>query len=325
MLRLGSITLDVPFFQAPLSGYADRAMRVLSRQYGAPMTFSGLILDKVACHQPLFENPSFRVRDDEHPIGAQLLGTDPQTMARAAQTLCQVGYDLIDLNFACPAPKVLRRGRGGHLLNEPDVAIAIHQSVRHAVSCPVLIKLRIGFGDSQQSRDRFWQICEQVVADGVDALTVHGRTVVQKFGGQSDWDMVAEVKRRFSQTTVIGSGDLFTAELAVERLAASGADGVVIARGAIGNPWIFRRARALLNGAGDPAAPSIGEQGEVILTHFELIAQTHGHSKAVRLFRKYAAGYCKHHPERKRVQKALTTAGNEHELRAVVNEWYAMS
>jgi len=310
MLRLGSITLDVPFFQAPLSGYADRAMRVLSRQYGAPMTFSGLILDKVACHQPLFENPSFRVRDDEHPIGAQLLGTDPQTMAHAAQTLCHVGYDLIDLNFACPAPKVLRRGRGGHLLNEPDVAIAIHQSVRHAVSCPVLIKLRIGFGHSQQSRDRFWQICEQLVADGVDALTVHGRTVVQKFGGQSDWDMVAQVKRRFSQTTVIGSGDLFTAELAVERLAASGADGVVIARG---------------NGAGDPAAPSIAQQGEVILTHFELIAQTHGHSKAVRLFRKYAAGYCKHHPERKRVQKALTTAGNEHELRAVVNEWYAMS
>ena len=125
MLKLGNIILDKPFFQAALSGYSDRAMRTLARQFGCPLTFSGVMLDKSACHKPLFKKPNYIIKDFEHPIGGQILGTDPQMMAKAAKTLCDVGYDLIDLNFACPAPKVLRRGRGGALMDDPQKIIEI--------------------------------------------------------------------------------------------------------------------------------------------------------------------------------------------------------
>lgn len=322
MLKLGSIHLDVPFLQAPLSGYSDRAMRLLARQYGAPMTFAGVILAKVAMHPAVFKKPGIAVQDDEHPIGGQLLGTDPRMMAKAATELVNVGYDLIDLNFACPAPKVLRRHRGGYMINEPQNVMAIYRQVRDAVDCPVLIKLRIGFDETQASSDCFWQICECASAERIDALVVHGRSVQAKFRGKADWQIISEVKRRFPETTLIGSGDLFTAEAAVDRLTHTGVDGVIIARGAVGNPWIFSQIRALLEGNPKPPPPTIAEQGETMLKHFELVNQIYHKNKAVTYFRKFSAAYARHHPERKTLQRALVTARNYDEFIATAKQWY---
>ncbi len=167
MLKLGDIRLNVPFYQAPLSGYTDRAMRVLAHKYGAPLTYTGVILAKIALHKKAFNRLYFQPRVDEGPVGAQILGEDPETMAEAAAAFANVGFDLIDLNFACPAPKVLRRYSGGYLLKEPETAIKIIQFVRNAVSCPVTIKLRAGFDKSQESMDKFWQICHGAVAEGI--------------------------------------------------------------------------------------------------------------------------------------------------------------
>jgi nifR3 family TIM-barrel protein len=325
MLQLGDLHLDVPFFQASLSGYSDRAMRLIARNHGAPLTFAGVMLAKIAMHPRVFRKPAFAVQNDEHPIGAQLLGSEPDMMVKAAQELTKIGYDLIDLNFACPAPKVLRRRRGGEMLNEPDAVIEIYRRVREAVTCPVLMKLRIGFDDSASSRDNFWKICEQADKDGIDALIIHGRTVAQKFTGRADWDILSAVKRRFPRTTVIGSGDVFTPEAISERLSSDGVDGLAVARGAVGNPWIFRDARALLEGKSKPPPPSIAEQGQVILTHFDLVNQLYDRTKSINYFRKFSVGYAKHHPERKAVQRALTTARNHSEFFAVVREWYGVS
>ena len=325
MLKLGHISLDVPFFQASLSGYSDYAMRRLALDFGAPLTFAGVILAKSAAHPGVVEKPEFKPRDDEHPVGAQILGTEPHIMARAAKELVNVGYDLIDLNFACPAPKILRRGRGGYLLKEPQKVMAIFRCVREAVDCPVLMKLRIGFDKSEQSRENFLEIVSKASAAGVDALIIHGRSVQQRFGCVADWQFLSGLKRQFPKATIIGGGDLFEAEIIAERMNSTGVDGVVIARGAVGNPWIFRHLRAVFDGGGQLEPPGIEEQGRVILRHFELVRGLYKAEKAIKYFRKFIVGYCKIHPERKRAQQGLLTANDRKELLAAVKKWYPAS
>ena len=322
MLKLGQIGLDVPFFQASLSGYSDYAMRRLARSFGAPLTFAGVMLAKSAARPAVARKPIFRPGDDEHPIGAQILGEEPEVMAKAAGELVNVGYDLIDLNFACPAPKVLRRRRGGYLLKEPARLIEIYRRVREAVDCPVLMKLRIGFDDSLQSRDNFWKIVSGVSSDGLNALIVHGRSVMQRYSGWADWKILAELKRRYPKLTVVGSGDLFEVSKTADRLKESGIDGVTIARGAIGNPWIFGRLRSVLSGRAEPGLPSLGEQGKVILEHFELVRGLYEKKKVIPIFRKFIVGYCKLHPQRRKVQKSLISAASEEELLAAIRSWY---
>ena len=323
-MKLGSITLDVPFFQAALSGYSDQAMRLLAMEHGAPLVFSGLMLDKSVLYPDIMRKPLYAVSDQEHPIGGQLLGNDPDTMARAAGKLNEFGYDLIDLNFACPAPKVTQKQRGGFLLTEPKTAIEIIRRVRLTVKCPVLVKLRIGFDKSEESLENFWLICEQAAAEGIDGLVIHGRTVSQKYRNRSDWSFIAQVKRAFPRITVVGSGDIFLAEDLVERLAEYDVDGVLVARGAIGNPWFFREARALIAGRDKPDPPSLAEQGRVIIRHFDLILKRYPPTKAIPFFRKFCVYYCRRHPQRKKTQMALITAGNTKEVRSAIKQWYCL-
>ena len=245
-------------------------------------------------------------------------------MAKAAAGFESIGFDIIDLNFACPAPKVLRRKRGGYQLKEPDVVIETIRRVRQAVRCPVSIKLRTGFDSSAESLEKFWEICERTQGEGIDAITVHGRTVTHKYRGKAHWQTVSEVKKRFADMTIFGSGDLMEAETIVHRLETSGLDGVVIARGAIGNPWIFREVRALLTGQKKPADPSMEEQGEVMLRHFELMLEVRPERKAVPFFRKFAAGYCRRHEQRKQVLLAIMAAKTGDQLQGTIKEWYGL-
>jgi tRNA-dihydrouridine synthase B len=318
MLKIGNIILDIPFFQASLSGYSDYAMRAVARDCGAPLVFAGAMLAKGVIHPRVFNNPLFGPGVDEHPVGAQLLGEDPEIMAKAAKVLRQMGYDLIDLNFACPVPKVIRRKRGGFLLNEPDKVIEIYNAVRESVDCPVTMKLRTSFDN--KSCDNFWQICSRAVSGKVDALIVHPRTVCQRFTGQADWQFLAEVKKRFPRTIIFGSGDLFSAETIINNMKTTGVDGVAIARGAIGNPWIFSQ----LRDGDDFVAPTLGEQGQVISKHFRLVCKLYGDEKGIMHFRKFAIAYCKVHPSRKKAQKALASVKSAEEFLAVVKQWYGL-
>lgn len=318
MLKIGNIILDVPFFQASLSGYSDYAMRAIAREFGAPMTFAGVMLAKSVIHPRVFNNPLLKPGDDEHPIGAQLLGEDPEIMAMAAKVVWKAGFDLIDLNFACPAPKVVRRKRGGFLLNEPDKVIQIYNAVKERVDCPVTMKLRTSF--ENQSYDNFWDISSRAAAGKVDALIVHPRAVCQRFTGSANWQFLAEVKKQFPRTIIIGSGDLFSADTTKNNIKNTGLDGAVIARGAIGNPWIFCQLRA-----GDEfIAPTLEQQGRVIVKHFSLVCKLYEHKKAVRYFRKFVIAYCKLHPLRKKTQKALFSAKTSEEFLAVVKQWYGL-
>ena len=322
MLKLGQLSLDVPFFQAAMSGYSDYAMRKLAKVYGAPLTFTGVILAKSAANSKVIGRTLFKPYDDEHPVGAQILGDQPKVMTEAAKALVGIGYDLIDLNFACPAPKVLRHQRGGFLLKEPQTIIEIYRRVRDDVSCPVLVKLRTGFDNTPESSDNFWKVVSQLCADGVDGLIIHGRNVKQKFTGSADWNILAEVKHRFPQTTIIGSGDLFDATRAAEVMKTSKVDGIALARGAVGNPWILRNLRFIFEGKSVPGPPSLGEQKQAILQHFKMIEQLYLPKKAIKYFRKFIIGYCNFHPSRKKTQKALLAAADKNQLLAAIDVWY---
>lgn len=308
-----------------MAGYTDYPMRILAKRFGCPLTFTGVMLDKIALHPKVIRKKEFRPHEDEHPVAAQVLGDDPQTMADAAAQFQQIGYDLIDLNFACPAPKVLRRARGGHLMQQPAIIREAFLRTRQKCSCPVTMKIRIGFDNSPAAEDDFWTICENAAADGVDMLAIHGRTVHQKYRGKADWTRIAEVKKRFPCLKVFGSGDIMDPHISLQRLHESGVDGIIVARGAVGNPWIFAEIRSLFNGCRLPPAPLLQEQGLLMLEHLEMICSEKPDRKAIPYFRKFSVGYCRRHPERKKTLLAIMAANTKSEIITTIRHAYCLN
>ena len=203
------------------------------------------------------------------------MGADPEDFPPAALKLAEAGFDVIDLNFGCPVKKVLGRCRGGFLLSTPGAALEIVGRVRDVLPphIPLTVKMRRGMDDSQESRDNFFAIFDGAFRLGVAAITVHGRTVRQRYDGPSDWDFLREVKQHAGPRIVLGSGDLFTAEDCLNMLVETGVDGVTAARGAIGNPWIFRQARALAAGQTGRAS----QPGRAARGHARTLSAGRGH------------------------------------------------
>lgn len=321
-LKLGTLKLDAPFFQAALSGYSDYAMRTFARQFGCPFALTDVMLAKSVVHPHVLAMACFQPGPDEHPVGAQILGKTPATMAKAARALVGAGYDAIDVNCGCPAPKVMRRGRGGALLDDPDAALAVVQAVRDAVACPVLVKLRVGTDRSAPSREKFWEIVTRAIEAGVDALVIHGRTVAERYRGKADWDLLAAVKSRFPTATILGSGDIFDAREAIGMMKKSGLDGFTVARGAIGNPWIFRDLRCVWEGRPVPSPPDLAEQRLIMLEHLDRIFQGYPEHRAIGYFRKFLVYYARRHPKRKLVLQTLMHARTRTEVHAGIDAWY---
>ncbi len=306
-LRIGPLTLDFPIVQAALSGYSDAPMRLIARRHGAPYTLCEVMLDKFVTQlKPRRKNRHFlHIADGERPVGGQLMGADPEVFGPAARRMVEAGFDVIDINFGCPVKKVLGRCRGGFHLGQPDVAIQIIQTVRDAVpdAVPVTVKMRRGIDDTPESRDNFFTIFDRAYELGVAAITVHGRTVQQRYNGPSRWEFLRELKRHAGERVVLGSGDLFTAQACLDMIQQTGVDGVTVARGAIGNPWVFQQARALAAGEPLPAPPSLFEQREVIAEHYRLAEELYGAERCLPDMRKFAIKYSKLHPHHKEVRE----------------------
>jgi len=325
-LHLGPVEIDFPVVQAPLSGYSDWPMRVIARRLGAPFTFCEVMLDQFVINVSKGRKAQrfMRVSDEEHPCGAQLMGAMPEEFAPAALKLVEAGFDTIDINFGCPVRKVVGKCRGGFLMSQPETALRIVAHVRDALPAeiPVSVKMRRGLDDSQQSRDNFFTIFDGAFERGVAAIIVHGRTVQQKYEGTSSWDFLREVKRHAGERIVLGSGDLFTAQACLDMLEQTGVDGVTAARGAIGNPWIFRQARALA--AGEPMrVPSLHEQRESLAEHFRLAEQIYGPQQSCRVMRKVGIKYARLHPRSEEVRAAFVLVSNPAGWNALLAKWYA--
>lgn len=311
--------------QAALSGYSDLPMRRLARECGCPYTINEVVLDKMVAEGGKKMRRMLAVHPDEHPVAGQLMGAEPAQFAEAADTLVELGYDAIDVNFGCPVKKVLGRCRGGFLLSDPPTAVEILRSVRDAVAgrAPLSLKMRRGMDDSEESERNFFAILDAAFELGFSAVTVHGRTVVQRYVGPSHWPFLERIKRHVGDGVILGSGDLFSAEDCRRMLEETGIDGVSIARGAIGNPFIFNECRALWSGRSLPAPPSIGEQRRVIERHFELMVEHWGAEKASVLFRKYGVRYSELHPLYEQVKMAFVSVRSPELMGEMLDTWYA--
>jgi nifR3 family TIM-barrel protein len=348
-MHIGPIQLDAPICQAGLAGYSDRAMRLVARRRGCPYAVTEALLDTILCNGGEGLRKSIDINDEDHPTAGQIIGADPDTMARAACLLQQACYDVIDLNFACPVKKIKNKARGGHMLLDVDRALSTLKSVRDVLppNVPTTISLRRAFDDSPEATDRFYRIVEAAWAHSYSAIRVHGRTVEQKYAGRACWDSIREVKRRYPDRTILGSGDVFTAEDAVRMLGETGVDIVWIARGAIGNPWIFDQVRELLNRADargsrleagasrEPATsnlqplasnlkpPTIHAQRDALQEHFSLAMQIHGEQLAGRRMRKMGIKYSRFHPLSREVKSDFINVRSLRDWTNVLDKFYA--
>ena len=324
MLRIGPLQFEFPVVQAALSGYSDGPMRLIARRQGAPYALQEVALDKLIAEPSKLRDKLLTLDAEDHPVGGQLMGADPKQFAAAAAIMAASGFDVVDINFGCPVKKVLGRRRGGYLLSEPDTAIEIIRRVRDTVPAevPVTLKMRRGMDESIDSERSFFRILDAALESDLAAVAVHGRTVRQRYVGPADWEFIRRVKRHAGDRTILGSGDLFTAEDVVCMLDETGVDGVTVARGAIGNPWVFREARALLAGKPLPAPPAVAEQGRVIRGHFELSVATHGEKLAARIMRKFGIKYGELHPHGIPVRDAFVRSRSAADWLAVFDEWY---
>jgi nifR3 family TIM-barrel protein len=328
-LRLGLLEVRFPVIQAALSGYSDFPMRMISRRFGAEFTLSEVLLDQFVVSVSRRRSRLYFANECDSPCGVQLMGNDSDQMSYAVGRLLESGFDLIDLNFACPVKKVLSRGRGGWLFQEPEIAVKIISRVSRVINgvVPLTLKLRRGFDETEQSRNNFFDILDRAVDFGISGVTVHGRTVRQRYEGQSDWDFVREVKEHFvkngnSKIAVIGSGDLFDAETAISRLRATGVDGLALARGVIGNPWLFRDIRFLMSGKVLPQPPELAEQKDVLREHFDLALNLYGESRAPTTMRAFAVYYSKLHPDMPDVRADFVRVKTVNDWNQTLEKWY---
>jgi nifR3 family TIM-barrel protein len=324
-MRIGPIKLVTHFCQAGLAGYSDRAMRLVARRRGCPYAVTEALLDVILCNGGEGLRKSIDINDEDHPVAGQIIGSEPETMSRAAGILASAKYDVIDLNFACPVKKIKNKARGGHMLFDVDRAISVMRAVRNRLpNATITASLRRGFDDSDESEAKFFQIAEEAWSLGFAALRVHARTVEQKYLGPARWPFLARVKNEFPNKTILGSGDVFTAEDAVRMYRETGVDIVWIARGAIGNPWIFNHAATLLqNPDAEIPPPTIAQQREALAEHFHIAMQIHGESMAGRRMRKMGIKYSRFHPESVEVKREFIEVHSLRDWQGVLDRWYA--
>ncbi|GIW99388.1 MAG: tRNA-dihydrouridine synthase [Pirellulaceae bacterium] len=325
-LRIGNLDIGFPVVQAALSGYSDWPMRVIARRHGASYTLCEVMLDQFLVQvKDRQKNRHFlHISDEERPVGGQLMGAEPEQFAAGAARLVQAGFDVIDINFGCPVKKVLGRCRGGYHLSQPPVALEIIRRTRDIVpsEIPVTVKMRRGIDDTPAARDAFYQILEGAWDAGVAAVTIHGRTVEQRYQGPSRWEFLQEVCQAFPTKTILGSGDLFTAADCLRMIRTTGVRGVTVARGAIGNPWIFHQARCLAETGQLPPPPSVGEQREVLREHWQLAEQLYGEERAARLMRKFGIKYAAAHPQYEEIRTAFAQVRSAADWHQVLENWY---
>jgi nifR3 family TIM-barrel protein len=325
-VQIGPIHLAAPFCQAGLAGYSDRAMRTVARRRGCAYAVTEALLDTILLNGGEGLRKSIDISDEDHPVAGQIMGSEAHEMAGAAKIMAAAGFDVIDLNFACPVKKIKNKARGGHMLLDAERGLSVLKAVRDALSgeVPTTISLRRGFDESGESRERFFRIVETAFDYGYAAVRVHGRTVEQKYNGAAHWPFLKEVKERFPDRMILGAGDVFTAQDAVRMRRETGVDVVWIARGAIGNPWIFRHAVELLN---DEHAillpPTIQEQREALAEHFDLAMQIHGESLAGRRMRKMGIKYSRFHPQSAEVKADFIAVHSLRDWTNVLDKWYS--
>lgn len=288
-MQIGEIKLAAPLALAPMAGITDLPFRLICRRLGCGMTVSEMVSAKGLLYKNVKTTEMLRIDDGERPTAIQLFGSVPEELAEAARMVEASGADMIDFNMGCPVPKIVNNGEGSALMKQPQLAHDILAAMVKAVKIPVTVKFRAGWDDSSRNAV---EIAKAVEAAGVSAVAVHGRTRQQFYEGKADWGIIAEVKQAV-KVPVFGNGDIFTVEDGLRMLAENGVDGLMIGRGADGNPWLFRELAAVLRGEERPAAPSLQERLAQAAEHLDMLIDYKGEHISVKEMRRHISAYLK--------------------------------
>ncbi|MDE2491473.1 MAG: tRNA dihydrouridine synthase DusB [Elusimicrobia bacterium] len=320
-LRLGSLELSSRIIQSPLAACSDLPFRLIAREKGLGYCF----LEMVSAQSLIRDNGKtlrlLQSTPEDKPLGAQLLGCDPDIMAEAARVIEDRGFSTLDLNLGCPVKKVVSNGEGSALLADPDKAEKVFSAVRRAVkNMPVTVKTRKGFKD--ESGEEACEIARRAEAQGFSAVTVHGRTQAQQYAGKADWEAIGKVKRAV-KIPVIGNGDVLTPEDARRAFELSNCDGLMIGRGGLGNPWIYRNLDDVLNGSREaPYVPTIAERKDTLLQHFALERRHLGDRLAALNMRRICVWYTQGLPHNKAMRVAVCATMDCAEIERLIREFF---
>ncbi len=276
-------TLKQKILQSPMAGCTDLAYRKIARRFGCQIAFTEMVKDRPVVERNRKTFEMLQTAEWDHPLGMQVVGREPALMAEAARILEELGADVIDVNLGCPVPKVVNQGCGAALLKEPAQVGRILEAMIPAVKVPVTIKMRTGFDEGDDGR--FLEVVRVAGACGVGAITVHGRTQKQMYRGFSNHDAIRAVKE-VATAPVIGNGDIRTGADAKRMIEDTGCDGVMLARGALGYPWLYREVEQYLATGSVPPPPTVPERAEVLREHFRVQRELYGDAMACRTIRR---------------------------------------
>ena len=315
-LKIGTVELENNVMLGPMAGVTDLPFRVLCREQGAGLVCMEMVSAKAVLYGNRNTKELLAVSPLERPVSLQLFGSDPEILAEIAARLEDGPYDIIDLNMGCPVPKVVKNGEGSALMKNPALVEQILSSMVKAVKKPVTVKIRKGFDDHSVNAVELAKIAE---ACGVAAVAVHGRTREQYYSGKADWEIIRQVKEAVS-IPVIGNGDVHSPEAAKKLLEETGCDGVMVARGARGNPWIFRRIVSYLETGVVPPEPSKEEVKDMIFRHAAMMTEQKGELAAMREMRKHVAWYTAGYPHSAALRREINEVETLEGLKELVRE-----
>ena len=319
-LVIGNINIKGNLVLGPMAGVTDLPFRLICKEYGADLLYTEMISAKGIQYNNKNTECLLSIEETERPVAVQLFGSDPYILSESAKKIESRNFDLLDINMGCPVPKVVNNGEGSALMKDPKLVEQIVSSVSRAISKPVTVKIRKGFDDDTINAVEIAKIAE---SSGAAAIAIHGRTRMQYYSGSADWDIIRQVKEAVS-IPVIGNGDVFNIKDAIKLTKKTGCDGIMIGRGAKGNPWIFSQIKTYFAKGTIMDSPSIEEVINMILYHAKLAIKYKGEHTAMHQMRKHISWYISGYPNSNKLKSKSSYLETYKELEELLAEYLSM-